>query len=229
MEPTGVAHVAELVEARAARLVAVTGGVAAGKSTFAAALAATLPRPTVTVASDGFLFPNVELEARGLSARKGFPESYDAGALMAFLDAVRSADPDAAAPVYSHRTYDIVAGERAEVGTAAVVIVEGLHLASPALGVRDRFDLVVHLDAADVDLERWYLERFRALRTAAADDPTSFLHPYVAMGGEALDEMALDVWRAVNLVVLHEHARPDGAHADVVLHLGPDHTVERTT
>jgi type I pantothenate kinase len=229
MEPTGVAAVVALAEARSARLVAVTGGVAAGKSTFAGSLADALPGDSVIVASDGFLFPNAELEARGLTARKGFPESYDTEALAAFLDAARGSDVDAAAPVYSHRTYDIVPGERVTVGDADVVIVEGLHLASNELGVRQRFDLVVQLDAADEDLERWYLERFRSLRVAAADDPSAYLHAYVAMGGDALDAIALDVWRTVNLVVLHEHARPAGAHADIVLHLDADHAVARVT
>ena len=174
MEPTGVALVASLVAERSARLVAVTGGVAAGKSTFAAALADALPRTAAVVSTDGFLLP--------AHPRKGFPDSYDAAALQAFLDAVDAGDPDAGAPVYSHRTYDVVPGERIVVGDAEVVVVEGLHLASAELGVRDRFDLVVHLDAADDLLRGWYLARFQELRTAAESDPTAFLHPYVSMG-----------------------------------------------
>lgn len=218
MEPTGEQLVADLVAERRARLVAVTGGVAVGKSTFSAAIAALVPS-TAVVATDGFLLAD--------RSRRGFPESYDAVALAAFLDAVRAGERTAWAPVYSHRTYEVVSGERAVVGDVEHVIVEGLHLAGDELAVRDRFDLIVHLDADDADLERWYLERFRALRTAAEADPTAFLHPYVAMGGEALDAMALDVWRAVNLVVLHDHARPAAAHADVVLWLGPDHEFVR--
>ena len=229
MVSTGVAMVADAVVDRDARLVAITGGVAAGKSTFAAALADALPVSASVVASDGFLLANAQLDARGLSRRKGFPESYDAPALASFLDAVRAGEATASAPVYSHRTYDIVPGERQSTAGAGIVIVEGLHLASPQLGVRDHFDLVVHLDADDRDLQRWYLERFRTLRAAAADDPTSFLYPYVSIGPDALDAMALDVWRAVNLVVLHEHARPSAAFADIVLHLGGDHEVQRST
>lgn len=219
MEPTGLGPVAELVRDRDARMVAVTGGVAAGKSTFAASLATALDRSAAVVSTDGFLHSGHE--------RKGFPESYDAAALRAFLDAAHAGDPTASAPVYSHLTYDVVPGERVLVGDAAVVIVEGLHLASPVLGVRDRFDLVVHLDADDADLEQWYLERFRTLRAAAASDPTAMLHPHLAMGGDALDAMALEVWHAVNLAVLHDHARPMASYADVVLWLGPDHSVTR--
>ena len=69
-----------VVRERRAHLIGVTGGVAAGKSTFAAALADELGSVPV-VATDGFLFTNNELAARGLTARKGFPESYDAASL----------------------------------------------------------------------------------------------------------------------------------------------------
>lgn len=211
-----MATVAALVEERGARMVAITGGVAAGKSVFSASLAAALPRRAVVVSTDGFLVAGHD--------RKGFPESYDARALRRFVDAARAGDREASAPVYSHRTYDVVPGERIVVDDAEVVIVEGLHLASPELGVRDRFDLVVHLDADEADLERWYLQRFRELRTAAVDDPAAFLHPYVtAMGPEALDRLALEVWEAVNLPILHEHARPAAAAADLVLWLDADH------
>jgi type I pantothenate kinase len=228
---TDAGAAAALAIERRARLAAVTGGVAAGKSVFAAALAGGL-RPAVgevaVVASDGFLLPRAELAARGIEERKGFPESYDAAALAAFLDAVEAGDATASAPVYSHLTYDVVPGERVVVGGAPVVVVEGLHLAGDALGVGDRFGLVLHLDAHHEVLEQWYLERFRSLREAAAADPDAFLHPYVqALDPDALDTLALDVWRSVNLVLLHRHVRPAAAAADVQLHLGPDHRVER--
>lgn len=220
MEPTGVEVVAELVASRCARMVAVTGGVAAGKSTFAVALGQALaPARVAVVATDGFLLSG--------HPRKGFPDSYDAAAVRAFVEAARRGDPAARAPVYSHRIYDVVPDEWCTVGDADVVVVEGLHLAAPELGVRELFDLVVHLDADDADLERWYLTRFRTLRVAAETDPTAFLHPYVSMGAEALDAMAVDVWRAVNLAVLHEHARPAAAFADVVLRFGPEHELAR--
>jgi type I pantothenate kinase len=226
VERSDVGVVAELVRTRSARLVAVTGGVAAGKSTYASALAASLPAPTTVVSTDGFLFSASMLAALGLTSRKGFAESYDARALARFLDRVRAGDAEAWAPRYSHVTADLLPGERAVVGEAEVVVVEGLHLASPALGVRDRFDLVVHLDAADVDLERWYLERFRALRHAAATDPTAYLHPYAGLAGETLDALALDVWRRVNLEILHREVRPASVFADVVLWLDAEHRVE---
>ena len=211
--------VVEAAEQADARIVGVTGGVAAGKSTLAVAVADRLG--AAVVASDGFLFDNATLAERGLTHRKGFPESFDGSALVAFLDGWL-ATGRAVAPVYSHLAYDIVgtvevAGDR--------LVVEGLHLGHPALGGRDRIDLLVHLDGADDDLARWFLQRFQGLRAAAADDPEAFLHQFRDLPGEVLDQMAMEVWAGVNLVVLEEAVRPWAAAADFVIHLGPSHEV----
>lgn len=202
-----------------ARLVGVTGGVAAGKSTLAREVADLLGG--VVLATDGFLFTNEVLAERGLTHRKGFPESFDGAALAAALDAWR-VERRVEVPTYSHLRYDVVGS--VEVGGDPLVV-EGLHLAHPALGVRDRFDLLVHVDADDDLLAGWYLERFRQLREAAADDPTAFLHPYRDIPADAMDAMAMQVWHDVNLVVLHQEVRPHAGKADVVVRLGPDHDV----
>jgi type I pantothenate kinase len=203
-----------------ARLIGITGGIAAGKSTLAAAVADALG--TAVVATDGFLHPNEVLAERELTHRKGFPESFDAAALRRALDEWRDRG-EIEVPVYSHLAYDVVpppvrvSGDR--------IVVEGLHLGHPGLGVRDRFDLLAHIDAADADLADWYLDRFRELRAAAADEPTAFLHPFRDMPAETIEAMAMDVWRALNLVVLEEEVRPWAKEADLVLHLGSDHSV----
>jgi type I pantothenate kinase len=198
--------------------------VAAGKSTFAAALARELGDDVPVVATDGFLLANAELAARGLTARKGFVESYDAEALRRFIEEFR-ASGCAMAPVYSHLAYDVLPGEWRLV-TGELVVIEGLHLAHPALGTRGLLDLVIHLDADETDLERWFLERFRSLRDEAASEPTAFLHAFRDMPADVIEGMALDVWRDVNLVVLHEEARPWASTADVVIRFGPAHEIQ---
>lgn len=215
-----VAAVVAEATARAARLVGITGGVAAGKSTFAAAVGHAMGAPVV--ASDGFLRSNADLAAADLAHRKGFPESFDGDALGAFLDRWSTLGA-AEAPVYSHLAYDVVGPPVAVAGDRLVL--EGLHLAHPALGVRDRFDLLVHLDAADDDLASWYLARFRELRAAAADEPTAFLHPYRELPDDVIEGMAMQVWATLNLVVLEEDVRPWAAEADLVVRFGPRHEV----
>ena len=71
-------------------IVGLTGSVAAGKSTLAAALAEALrPQSVETASTDGFLLPNATLAERDLLLRKGFPESYDHAALEGALAALR--------------------------------------------------------------------------------------------------------------------------------------------
>ena len=76
-------------------IIGVGGSVAVGKSTTARVLKALLARwpdhPRVDqITTDGFLWPNAELERRQLMDRKGFPESFDTARLLNFLASVKS-------------------------------------------------------------------------------------------------------------------------------------------
>ena len=51
------------------------------------------------VTTDGFLYPNAELERRGLLQRKGFPESYDRRALLRFVVDIKSGKDEVEAPI----------------------------------------------------------------------------------------------------------------------------------
>src|SRR5258706_12107926 len=91
-------------------IVGVTGSVASGKSTFAAALGAAIAdwpeHPSVeTICTDGFLLPNAALETLGLLNRKGFPETYDVAGLRRALSDIRKGPAEI--PIYSHVIYDI--------------------------------------------------------------------------------------------------------------------------
>ena len=71
-------------------ILGIAGSVAVGKSTTARVLNALLARwpdhPRVDlITTDGFLYPNDELERRGIMNRKGFPESFDTARLLNFL------------------------------------------------------------------------------------------------------------------------------------------------
>ena len=76
-------------------IIGIAGSVAVGKSTTARVLqkllSMTPEQPRVAlITTDGFLYPNAELEKRGIMNRKGFPESYDAKKLIAFLSAAKT-------------------------------------------------------------------------------------------------------------------------------------------
>ncbi|MEO7981084.1 MAG: type I pantothenate kinase, partial [Sporichthyaceae bacterium] len=122
--------------ARVPFVVGVAGSVAVGKSTTSRVLRELLARwphhPRVSlVTTDGFLLPNAELGRRGILHRKGFPESYDQRGLLRFLAAVKSGEPEVAAPVYSHLVYDVVPGEQVVVERPDIVVVEGLNVLQP--------------------------------------------------------------------------------------------------
>src|SRR5262249_24563389 len=135
------------------------------------------------VTTDGFLFPNVTLEARGLMARKGFPESYDVRALMEFLSELKAGAREVRTPKYSHLTYDILPGEEIILRSPDIVIVEGVNVlqtpsrrgkADASVVVSDFFDFSIYVDATEEDLERWYVDRLLVLRETSLHDSRSF-------------------------------------------------------
>ena len=50
------------------------------------------------VSTDGFLYPNRVLATRGLTDRKGFPQTFDHDAFSRFLRAVKAGAPEVRRP-----------------------------------------------------------------------------------------------------------------------------------
>lgn len=220
-------------------IIGVAGSVAVGKSTTARVLKALLARwpdhPRVDLmTTDGFLYPNRELEARGLMERKGFPESFDTARLLSFLADVKSGKEQIEAPVYSHFHYDIIPGQKFVVERPDILIVEGLNVLQPASVhrgvdsgpfVSDFIDFSIFIDAdADV-IESWYVERFMRLRSTAFRDPASFFHRYVTLTHDNAVARALEIWRGINLKNLLENILPTRPRARLILRKAKDHSV----
>lgn len=218
-------------------IIGVAGSVAVGKSTVARLLKELLGRwdgtPKVAlVTTDGFLYPNAELERRGLMTRKGFPESYDRKALLKFVSDIKSGKPKVEAPVYSHLAYDIIPDEYTCVDEPDVLIVEGLNvLQNPEKGqplaLSDFFDFKIYVDAPTDDIKHWYLERFKKLRAGAFTNPKSFFHRYAEMELENALATAEGFWENINLPNLIENIEPTLSRATLVLVKGRDHAVAR--
>jgi type I pantothenate kinase len=215
-------------------VIGVAGSVAVGKSTISRLLRELLSRwddtPNVElITTDGFLWPNAELEKRGLEKRKGFPESYDRRSLTRFVSQVKSGAAEVRAPVYSHLIYDIVPGAETVVKRPDVLIVEGINVLQPAssarIAVSDLFDFSIYVDARSSDIEEWYVERFLRLQRGAFSDPESYFHRYASLSeGEAI-AMARSIWAEVNGPNLEQNLLPTRARADLVLRKGADHGV----
>ena len=217
-------------------VIGVAGSVAVGKSTLSRVLKALLshwpnhPRVDL-VTTDGFLLPQRELEARGLTQRKGFPESYDVRRLLRFLADVKSGLPEVTAPIYSHLAYDVVPGEYQTVHQPDIVIVEGLNVLQTGswhtMFVSDFFDFSIYVDANESDIEQWYIERFMKLRATVFQNPDSYFHRYAGLNNAEAEATARRIWETINLVNLRENVLPTRERAHLVLEKGRDHAVRR--
>lgn len=222
--------VAALIRARTgARLpfiVGITGAVAVGKSTLAEALQNVMVSapgaPSVeVVCTDGFLLNNAALEARGLTLKKGYPESYDAEALRRTLAALRHGPVEF--PGYSHLTYDVDPALSRRVAPPDILIVEGLGLQDPtAVGL----DALLYLDAEEDVLESWFTERFVQFWRAAEMDPASFYARFRQMSPEEVRALAANVWQRINLPNLREHIVHARDHADWIVRKGEGHVIQ---
>ncbi len=217
-------------------VVGVAGSVAVGKSTIARLLRELMSRwpgtPRVElVTTDGFLHSNAELERRGLMDRKGFPESYDRRALISFLTEVKSGAAEVRAPFYSHMRYDIVPDAHVVVRRPDVVIVEGLNVLQPPpapndVAVSDLFDFSVFVDADVAHIERWYVDRFLALRAGAFSSPSSYFNVFAHLTDDEAVATALGYWNDINMPNLVENVLPTKHRATLRLNKGADHSVE---
>jgi type I pantothenate kinase len=221
-------------------IIGVAGSVAVGKSTTARVLQALLARwpntPKVDlVTTDGFLLPNAVLEREGLMEKKGFPESYDLPELLRVLSGIKAGRRPMRAPIYSHIVYDVVPHEWVEIDRPDILIVEGLNVLQagrlPKDGkavpfVSDFFDFSVYIDASEEVLERWYVDRFLALRLTSFRDPMSYFHRYSRLSDSEAVSTAKSIWDRINLVNLRENILPTRQRADLILTKNEGHLID---
>ena len=221
-------------------VIGIAGSVAVGKSTTARILQALLSRwpdhPRVDlITTDGFLYPNSVLQGRGIMNRKGFPESYDVRRLVRFVADVKSGVEQVSAPVYEHLTYDIIPDKEKRIGQPDIMILEGLNIlqtghrapgdGSSRLFVSDFIDFSIYVDAEELDLEQWYVDRFLRLRETAFQNPRSYFHHYAGLTVDQAIETARGIWQSINLVNLHENILPTRERSDLILEKGAHHIV----
>jgi fructokinase len=145
--------------------VAVAGPPGAGKSTLAAALVDRLNRDrpvAALVPMDGFHLDNAVLDARGLRARKGAPETFDALGVLRMVERL-GRDADVVIPGFD-RARDIAIAGAAIVGPACrIAVVEGNYLLldeAPWRDLRPLWDLSVMLSPPVEVLRARMIERW---------------------------------------------------------------------
>lgn len=143
-------------------ITALAGPPGAGKSTLAEAVVGALGAGARVVPMDGFHLDNQVLDARGLRARKGCPESFDALGFVHLIRRLRAED-EVVIPVFD-RGLDLArAGGDVVRDEDKLLIVEGNYLlldAAPWADARPLYDLTVALDVPEAELERRLIRRW---------------------------------------------------------------------
>ncbi|RJK98556.1 nucleoside/nucleotide kinase family protein [Paracoccus siganidrum] len=144
-------------------LVAVAGAPGSGKSTLAAALVARLA-DAVLVPMDGFHLDDRLLAARGLLARKGAVETFDAEGFAALAGRLAQPGREVVFPLFDRAREIAIAGAGVVEPAHRIVVVEGNYLlldAAPWNGVR--YDLAIALRVPEAELRRRLEARWQGL------------------------------------------------------------------
>lgn len=148
-------------------LVAVAGAPASGKSLLSAALRDTLQRAghrAEVVPMDGFHLDNTVLDARGLRARKGAPETFDAEGFIALIARLRGG-AEVVYPVFDRGRDLSIAGAGVVPTGCDFVIVEGNYLlfdAAPWSALAGMWDFSIWLDTPEATLRARCIARWLA-------------------------------------------------------------------
>lgn len=165
------------------KVIAIAGPPGSGKSTLAHELARRLTAqkcPAVVVPMDGFHLDNTILDARGLTHRKGAPETFDSAGFAALVRRLPQPE-EIVFPIFDRERDIAIAGAGVVPADCPVVIVEGNYLLLNQTPWRDLspfWSLSVWLDVPPEDLrarliQRWLnckFSRVAATRRAEQND-----------------------------------------------------------
>ncbi len=147
-------------------IVAIAGPPGAGKSTLADALRHALidaGESAEVLPMDGFHMDNGILEARGLLARKGAPQTFDVRGFIDIVTAVRKADEEVLVPVFDRTREIAIASARAISAPTRFILAEGNYLLlneEPWSRMKDCFDLSIFVGPSLETLEERLRERW---------------------------------------------------------------------
>lgn len=149
-------------QGRGRYMVALAGPPGAGKSTLAAALVAELGIGARAVPMDGFHYDDAVLDARGMRARKGAPETFDVQGFLHMMGRLR-AGGEVAIPLFDRALELSRAAADVVRESDQILVVEGNYLLLDEAPWRDLagyFDLSVMISVPEAELERRLMARW---------------------------------------------------------------------
>lgn len=218
-------------------IIGICGPVSVGKSTVASFilnyLSNELPQEKVDlISTDDFLYSNEELNKNKLMEQKGFPNTYNLKRIINFLKEIKYGDNPAIHPVYSHKISDIVPNKRAIMSKPNILIIEGINtLQLPSNGIvpiSDYLDLSIYIDSTMKLIRKWYVDRFFKMVELNKNNPSNFFYQWSKISKNQAEKFAIDVWNKTNLPNIEENIAPTKKRADVIVHAGEQHIIERT-
>ncbi|WP_424993584.1 nucleoside/nucleotide kinase family protein [Oceaniradius stylonematis] len=151
-------------------MVAIAGPPGSGKSTLATELVDALNEggggSAALLPMDGYHLDNRILEQKGLLARKGAPETFDADGFCRMVALIRGAQGDVVHPVFDRKADLAIAGAAIIARSVEVVVIEGNYLLlcdEPWRGAQAHYDLTVFVAPAMPTLSERLVERWLAL------------------------------------------------------------------
>ncbi|XBC44414.1 MAG: type I pantothenate kinase [Buchnera aphidicola (Schlechtendalia peitan)] len=220
-------------------IIGISGSVASGKSTFSHWLQKALKKNFVdksisVVTTDSFLYSNKTLKLLGLLGEKGFPKTYNINELINFfLNIKYGVSNSIVVPIYSHFCNDIILDRYNILRRSDIFIIEGLHIFNPYFyekiysyfSLSDFFNFSVYIDADDILLEEWYLNRFLRFRCISKSYPSSCFNFYSKISYKNAKNIAIGIWYEINYKNLKENIFISKKYANFVITKKHDHSI----
>ena len=164
----------EMLDTRSRLVVAIAGAPASGKSTLAEGVSQRLTQQrvrNVVVPMDGFHLDNAVISARGLLARKGSPDTFDAAGYVHMIRRIKAGET-VYAPTFD-RSRDIsIAGAQEVPADCPVILTEGnylMHDAAPWRELAGLWDLTVRVEVPLPELRARLIQRWLSLNHTRAN------------------------------------------------------------
>lgn len=167
--------------------------------------------------------------------KKGFPQSYDMHRLVKFVSDIKSGVAQVSAPQYSHLIYDVVPDGDKVIERPDILILEGLNVLQSGMDyphdphrvfVSDFVDFSIYVDAAEEQLQAWYINRFLKFREGAFTNPNSYFHHYSQLPESEAIAIASGLWKEINGLNLRQNILPTRERASLIMTKGCNHAIE---